>query len=89
MTLLAQSWKKSYRVGKIEISSSGLWATFLFMFGHISTFSIAQQLSSFGLGLYYAIVFHKTKSLLGPILSHGYSNGIIFIALYVLFFTMH
>lgn len=44
--------------------------------------SLPQQIWSLGLGLYYAVVFENTKSLLGPILSHGYSNGVIFVVLY-------
>jgi len=97
MTVLAQSWKGSFYVGKLEIPSAGLWATLFFMIAHIgfsfssfgiTHFSISQQIASFALGLYYAILFHKTKSLLGPILSHGYSNGVLFVTLYVLTFLM-
>ncbi len=83
MTVLAQSWKGTYRAGNLEIPYAGLWATLFFMIAHIgfsfspfaiTRFSIMQQFVALGLGLYYAIVFHKTRSLFGPMLSHGYSN---------------
>ncbi len=97
IVVLSQSWKRAFRIWRIEISSAGLIATALFMYGHIgfkiypfeiTHISWPQQVWAFGLGLYYAIVFQKTKSLLCPILSHGYSNGIIFTILYLMAFFM-
>ena len=97
MIVLAQSWKGSFHIGRLEIPVSGLWATLFFMFAHISIdidplrithFSIPQQILSFSLGLYYAMLFHKTKSLFGPMLSHGISNVMIYISLYLLAFLM-
>ena len=90
MTFLSQSWKGDVRVGNIHFPIVGIWATLFFMFAHANinytTLSIHisfwQQIWALGLGLYYAAVFDKTKSLLAPILSHGYSNGIIFVILY-------
>jgi membrane protease YdiL (CAAX protease family) len=95
IVLLSQSWNGIFRIWRIEISSAGLIATVLFMIAHIkftvfpfeiTYISWPQQVWALGLGLYYAIVFQKTKSLLCPILSHGYSNGIIFTILYFLAF---
>jgi membrane protease YdiL (CAAX protease family) len=97
IVLLSQSWKRVFRIWRVEISSAGLIATALFMYGHIgftvfpfkiTSISLAQQVWALGLGLYYAIVFQKTKSLLCPVLSHGYSNGIIFTILYLMAFLM-
>jgi CAAX protease family protein len=90
ITFLAQSWTGRFRVGRATISSAALWATFFFMAGHAQIglhpfsfhVSLPQQIWSLGLGLYYAVVFERTKSLLSPILSHGYSNGVIFVVLY-------
>ncbi len=90
VTFLAQSWIGRFRVGRATISSATLWATFFFMAGHAQislhpfAFSVSwpQQAWALGLGLYYGVVFEKTKSLLAPILSHGYSNGVIFVVLY-------
>lgn len=95
--LLSQSWKRVFRIWRIEISSAGLIATALFMYGHIgfkvfpfeiTYISWPQQIWALGLGLYYAVVFQKTKSLLCPVLSHGYSNGIIFTLQYLMAFFM-
>lgn len=97
IVLLSQSWKGTFRIWRIEISSAGLIATALFMFAHIyftvfpfeiTHFSWLQQVWGLILGIYYAIVFQKTKSLLCPVLSHGYSNGIIFTILYIMAFIM-
>ena len=97
MMLLAQSWKKIYKLGKLEIPASGIWATLLFMFAHtgfnfktlsFTSFSASQQIGIFLLGLYFAILFHKTKSLFGPILSHGLANGMVFVSLYITYFVM-
>jgi membrane protease YdiL (CAAX protease family) len=97
ITLLSQSWKRVFRIWRFEISSAGLFATALFMYAHIgfkvfpfeiTHISLPQQVWALGLGLYYAMVFQKTKSLLCPVLSHGYSNGIIFTILYAMAFFM-
>ena len=93
IVVLSQSWKWVFRFWRIEISAVGLIATALFMIAHIrftvfpfeiTYISWPQQVWALGLGLYYAIVFQKTKSLLCPVLSHGYSNGIIFTLLYLM-----
>ena len=97
IVVLSQSWKRVFHIWWIEISSAVLIATILFMFAHIKftvfpfeiTFiSWMQQFWALGLGLYYGIVFQRTKSLLCPVLSHGYSNGIIFTLLYLMTFFM-
>lgn len=97
IVLLSQSWRRVFRIWRIEISSAGLLATALFMLAHvnftiipfeITYISWPQQVWALGLGLYYAVVFQKTKSLLCPVLSHGYSNGIIFTILYIMAFLM-
>jgi len=97
MMVLAQSWKGSLGIWKFEIPIAGLWATLFFMFAHIgisvnplgiSHFSVSQQILSLFLGLFYAILFHRTKSLFGPMLYHGYSNVILIGALYLLAFGM-
>jgi len=48
----------------------------------ITHFSPQQQLFCIGLGLYYALVFYRTRSLLCPVLAHGFSNGIIWTLVY-------
>ena len=97
IVVLSQSWKKVFRIWRVEISSAALLATVLFMYAHIrfkffpfeiTYISWPQQVWALGLGLYYAVVFQKTKSLLCPVLSHGYSNGIIFTLQYLMVFFM-
>ena len=61
------------------------------MFAHVTpttsppyvSFSGYQLFLAFGLGLFYAAQFHRTKSLLGPIIAHGCSNVIAVGSLYV------
>ena len=92
MTLLARSWTGTIGLGKLTLPVSGIWATAFFMFDQMNItmnpftveYSFMQQVWQLGLGLYYAVVFSRTGSLLAPILSHGYSNGIIFVAFYTL-----
>jgi membrane protease YdiL (CAAX protease family) len=97
IVVLSQSWKRVFHIWRIEISSAALIATVLFMIAHIKFtvfpfeiiyISWPQQVWALGLGLYYAIVFQKTKSLLCPVLSHGYSNGIIYTLLHLMAFCM-
>jgi len=90
ITFLSQSWTGRIRIGRLSISAAVAWSTFLFMAAHAQIslhpfsfhVSVPQQIWSLGLGVYYGVVFEKTRSLLAPILSHGYSNGIIFVVLY-------
>jgi len=95
MTVLGKYWRGTHRIGNLEIPSSGIVATILFMLAHIrftfspfaiTHFSLVQQFGALGLGLYFAIVFHRTGSLLGPIILHGYCNGILFVGRYSLVF---
>lgn len=96
MTFLGRSWEGTTRVGKVVFPITGLWATLLFMIAHVNislapfsiTTSVWQQMWALGLGLYYAAAFARTGSLLAPALSHGYSNGVIFLVLYVLVAVM-
>ena len=88
MIVLGKYWTGTHRIGSVEIPTVGIVATILFMLAHVgfsfspfavTHFSLSQQIMAMGLGLYYAIVFHRTGSLVGPIISHGYSNAILFV----------
>ena len=82
MTVLGRYWTRVLRVGRFEMPVTGLIATALFMLAHARWTADApfiqvspyQQLLSLGLGLYYAALFHRTRSLAGPIAAHGFSN---------------
>lgn len=91
MTILAQSWKGKLRIGKIDFSVAGIIAAILFTFAHTSIFPFKtfhfgtlQILHVFGLGLLYAVVFQKTKSLFIPIILHNVSNVIMISLPYIL-----
>jgi membrane protease YdiL (CAAX protease family) len=83
MILLYRSWRGSYRLFGVEIPHAGLWATLLFALAHIgytiSPFAVTsispmQLGQATVLGLIYAVFFHKTRSLLAPIVAHNYFN---------------
>lgn len=89
MVFLARSWPGIWRIGRIEVPHTALWATIFFLFAHLRWnqepfFYWWQMAWSAVLGLYYALVFHKTKSLLNPILAHNYSNGVFVILLIIM-----
>lgn len=77
------------RAGLPEKSSAllaGGIATLIFMLAHINItfapfrvtdFNLLQQLTVFTFGAFYAFLFTKTRSLLGPILAHNLLNAII------------
>lgn len=85
MTALARSWKGNVVVGRVAFPISGLWATLFFMIAHVNlslaplsiSVSFWQQVWALGLGPCYAAAFNRTGSILAPVLSHGYSNGMI------------
>ena len=92
MIVLGQSWKGLINIGKLTLPVSGLIASLIFTYAHISYtlfplkfyFSVGQLMAAFALGIFYAIVFYKTKSLLGSILCHNISDGLGFIIVYLL-----
>ena len=65
--------------------AAGMWATVIFALAHVKFAPVNSWLPqlafAFVFGLLYAIMFHRTKSLLGPSLAHGYSNTIYVIML--------
>ena len=97
MTVLGKYWRGKVRFENFEIPSIAIVATIFFMLAHmnftvspfaITHFSLYQQFLSFGLGLFEAIVFYRTGSLLGPIIFHAYSNTIASVVLYSMAFLL-
>jgi len=92
MVVLGQSWKGILNLGKLTIPVSGLLAALIFTYAHISYtifpfkiyFNTGQLIAAFGLGIFYAVVFYKTKSLLGSVLCHNISDGVGFIIVWLL-----
>ena len=89
-TYLAKTWIGVWKVKGIAVPSAGLVATIIFCIAHVDSIHVnwAQQLFAFGLGIYYSTVYHRTGSLLNPILAHNYSDGIIYVALYSTYFWL-
>jgi len=92
-TRLMETWSGIWRLGRLEIPHAGVVTTVLFCLAHVDPFHAPhlywpQQLFAFGLGLYYSIVRHRTGSLLNPILAHGFGDGIIVSAMYLLYFAL-
>ncbi len=78
MGFLENRWPTVYRLGGMEIPVRGLIAAVIFMLSHVKPlppFVWPMQLM-FALiyGVVYAFMYHRTRSLLGPALAHGYSN---------------
>lgn len=95
MIVIGRYWEGMQRIGNWKIPSSGVVAAFIFMLGHIgyklspfaiTHFSLYTSFLTFTFSLYYAYVFHRTGSLLGPIISHGYWNLIVSVLRYSMAF---
>lgn len=61
-------------------------ATLIFMLMHINIafnplrvtqFNLLQQFASLGFGIFYAFLFLRTRSILGPILAHNLLNAVV------------
>lgn len=85
-TWFSRFWKGSAKFFGIEVPAAGLIAAVLFALVHINvdfgTFEIThfapmQVLVSLALGVFYAIAYHKTGSLLAPALAHNIANGLM------------
>ncbi len=78
-TFLARYWQGVWQIGKLAFPTAGLGATILFCLAHVNFRSWhvdwGQQFFAFGLGIYYSTTYHRTRSLLGSILSHNFSDG--------------
>lgn len=91
--VLAESWKGQFRIGKTDFTIAGIMSAILFAYAHISfnifPFKITylnptQLLTAFSVGLFYAIAFQKTKSVLIPIISHNLQNVIMITIPYII-----
>lgn len=97
MTPLLLYGKRAGLTDKTNALQAGGIATLIFMLAHINIafdplrvthFNPLQQLTVFTFGSFYAYLFVKTRSLLGPILAHNLLNAVIVtigLALYLIF----
>jgi len=69
----------------VALLAAGI-ATLIFMLAHINIafnplrvthFNLLQQLATLGFGIFYAFLFLRTRSILGPILAHNLLNVVV------------
>ena len=86
ITILSRSWRGKVRLAGIDVSSAGFIAAVVFSLAHVGftlaplriTYLDPMQLGvAFALGIFYAVMYDRTKSLLGPVLVHNASDGIL------------
>jgi membrane protease YdiL (CAAX protease family) len=58
-------------------------------FAHSPHLSWTQQFFAFGLGIYYSAVYHRTGSLLNPILAHNFWDGVAVASWFLLYWRLH
>lgn len=79
MRFLEQHWPGRIGRGAISIPVTGLIAAVIFSLGHIKPVEPyvwpAQLVAALVYGIAYAIMFDRTRSLLGPALAHGFTNA--------------
>jgi len=92
-TYLTESWPGVLQIRGLAIPTAGIVTTLLFCLAHINPLHPQiywpQQLFAFGLGIYYSVVYHRTGSLLNPILAHNCADGLIVTAIYLVYFKLH
>jgi uncharacterized protein len=92
-TYLSRFWRGVRRWGSIEMPVAGILAAGIFTLVHIN-FSIVplqithlyipQLIMALVLGLFYAFAYHRTGSLLAPIVTHNLSDGLLWMSEYLL-----
>ena len=90
---LARYWAGVWTWQGWQVPVAGVVSALIFTLAHINFrlapfeithFAPLQLVQAFILGLYYAAVYHRTRSLLTPILAHNFSNGTLWVQEYVL-----
>ncbi|WP_129116284.1 CPBP family intramembrane glutamic endopeptidase [Halegenticoccus tardaugens] len=88
-TYLSQYFDTVYTVFEHELPLAGFIAALIFTVAHVgftvspvalSHFQLPQLLLAFVLGIYYAIAYHETGSLVAPVIAHNVVNGVIIVA---------
>lgn len=95
ISYLERYWTGSIRIGKWAISHATILSVPIFVLAHISLniypfevigYDPVQLLLTAFTGLIFGLAFEKSRSLLAPIVIHGYTNLIITIAGYLTVF---
>jgi membrane protease YdiL (CAAX protease family) len=96
--VLAQAWKGEFKIWKINFTVAGIMSAILFTYAHIqfniltlkiTYINLSQLLTAFAVGLFYAIIFQKTKSVLIPIIAHNIQNVIMITIPYIILLIQH
>ncbi|MGI6632966.1 MAG: CPBP family intramembrane glutamic endopeptidase [Bacillota bacterium] len=86
ITILARSWRGKVQFPGFTVSSPGVIAAVMFALAHIGftvfPFKVTyldpmQLIIAFGFGIFYGVMYDHSKSLLGPILVHNASDGLL------------
>lgn len=84
--ILDRSWKGEVRFSGFTVPSADVISAIVFSLAHIgftaSPFRIThldpmQLTIAFALGIFYSVMYRNTGSLLGPILAHNASDGLL------------
>lgn len=78
-TALAKFWHGTVVLAGVQIPLAGVWAAAIFTIAHISFRTMSadprQLVLAFVLGIYYAVAYYRTGSLLAPIVAHNLVDG--------------
>lgn len=92
-TWLARSWTGVVRARGVEMPTAGIVAALVFTLAHVGfriapfeVFHVAplQLMQALVLGLFYSWAYHRTRSLLAPVLAHNFSDGVLWVGEYLL-----
>jgi uncharacterized protein len=78
-TALAKFWHGTVSIVGVEVPSAGLWAATIVTVAHISfrtmSADLRQLVLAFVLGVFYAVAYFRTGSLVAPIVAHNVVDG--------------
>lgn len=90
-TYLARYWRGVWKWGRVEMPVAGVLAALIFTLAHVG-FTVApfevthlswpQLTMALALGIFYSAAYHRTGSLLAPILAHNVSDGALWLSEY-------
>lgn len=95
--LLSIGFSKCLRIGKFEISHAALLSIPLFALSHVQVllypfkvlqYDSIQLVLTMLTGFLFAYAYERTRSLVLPILIHGYTNLVITVSAYVMLYVL-
>jgi membrane protease YdiL (CAAX protease family) len=85
MTILMAGWRGVVPIGKVHLPIAGILSALLFTLAHvgysldplsITYMDPGQLLFAFLFGMFYAVAYYETKSILVPIITHNIIDGV-------------